>query len=225
MNEKSKIYKNKGNHPLVELINVGARHLLDVGCGAGDNAILVKSRIPDCEIKGITWSATEASFALENMTTCWIFDVEKELPEEIRNHNFDTIIFSHILEHLRDPSAVLNKFTKLLGNGGVIHIAVPNVLNWSMRWKFLLGKFDYESTGVLDDTHLRFFTYYSADKYLLSKSSDLEITFKGTSGSVPLWFLRRYLLPNTLCEKIDQWGCRRWPNLFGSQVLISLVKR
>ena len=104
-------------------------------------------------------------------------------------------------------------------------IAVPNVLSWRMRLQFLQGNFEYESTGVLDDTHLRFFTYFTADQYLLAKSPDLQVSTKTVSGSVPLWWLRRHILPQRWSERIDQWGCRHWPNLFGSQVLIKVMKR
>lgn len=220
-----RVYKNNGNHPLIDLLDNSATRILDVGCGAGDNAALVKSRRPYCEVFGITWSDTEADIAKEHLTSCWVFDVEGPLPEELKKKTFGTIIFSHILEHLHDPAAVLNKFTGLLASGGSVLIAVPNVLSWAMRWQFLRGNFEYDSTGVLDDTHLRFFTYFTADKYLLSMSPDLEVATKAATGSVPLWWLRRHIFPRAWSERIDQWGCQHWPNLFGAQVLIKAIKR
>lgn len=220
-----RVYKNNGNHALMNLLENRATRILDVGCGAGDNAVLVKSRSPLCEVHGVTWSAAEAQIASEHLTSCWVFDVDEPLPPELRQKTFDTIIFSHILEHLHDPAAVLSKFADLLERNGTVLIAVPNVLSWAMRWQFLRGDFEYKSTGVLDDTHLRFFTYFTADQYLLSKSPDLKVRLKTASGSVPLWWLRRYLFPRAWSERIDQWGCQHWPNLFGGQVLISAVKR
>jgi 2-polyprenyl-3-methyl-5-hydroxy-6-metoxy-1,4-benzoquinol methylase len=137
---------------------------------------------------------------------------------------FDFILFSHILEHLREPAIVLSKFSLLLESGGTILIAVPNVVSWPMRWKLLRGNFEYQSTGVLDDTHLRFFTYFTVDKYLLSKSKNLKMVSKTVTGSVPLWWFRRYLFPKQVSEFIDNLGCRYWPNLFGAQIEVKIIK-
>ena len=219
------VYSNQGNPPLIDLLNKGCNRLLDIGCGAGDNAALVKSRYSECDIFGITHSAVEAELAQRHMVRCWVFDIEDELPDDLASRSFDTLIFSHILEHLREPAVVLNRFSQLLCGGGQVLIAVPNVLFWRMRVQFLLGRFEYESAGVLDDTHLRFFTYFTADQYLLSKSSDLELANKIAVGSVPLWLLRSHVFSRKWTEHLDQWGSRHWPNLFGSQVLIKAVKR
>jgi 2-polyprenyl-3-methyl-5-hydroxy-6-metoxy-1,4-benzoquinol methylase len=218
-----RIYKNVGNAPLLALLDDRVRRVLDVGCGAGDNAALLKSRYPGCEIFGITYSAAEAQIARRTMTACWVADIEADLPAEIAAMQFDTIIFSHVLEHLRDPGVIVSRFTGLLQNGGAAIIAVPNTLSYAMRWRFLRGDFEYESEGVLDDTHLRFFTYRTADRYLLGKCSELKLVSKSVTGSVPLWLLRRHVLPRRWSEYIDGLGCRFWPNLFGQQVLIKAV--
>lgn len=220
-----RVYSNQGNPPLIDLLGKGYNRLLDIGCGAGDNAALIKSRNSECDVFGITHSAVEAELAQRHMTQCWVFDIEDKLPDDLAHQSFDVLIFSHVLEHLRDPAVVLARFSRLLRSGGQVLIAVPNVLSWRMRLQFLRGNFEYESAGELDDTHLRFFTYFTADQYLLSKSPDLEVTYKAASGSVPLWLLRRYAFPRRWAEYIDQWGCHHWPNLFGGQVLIRAVKQ
>jgi 2-polyprenyl-3-methyl-5-hydroxy-6-metoxy-1,4-benzoquinol methylase len=220
---QSRIYKNHGNAPLLALLDNEPRRVLDVGCGAGDNAGLIKAKYPGCEIHGVTHSAAEAEIAKQWMTECWVFDIEKEIPAELSAMKFDAVIFSHVLEHLRDPAAILNGFEHLVLRGGCVIIAVPNTLSWAMRWQFLRGNFEYRSDGVLDDTHLRFFTFVTADRYLLAKSLKLQLVSKSVTGSVPLWWLRRYLLPNSWSSFIDGLGCRIWPNLFGDQVLIKAV--
>lgn len=220
-----RVYANQGNLPLIDLLGKGCKRLLDIGCGAGDNAVLIKKRYPEIDVFGITYSAAEAEISKHQMKQCFVFDIESDIPSDLRHQSFDVLIFSHVLEHMRDPSEVLAKFSRLLPSGGIVLIAVPNILSWRMRLQFLRGNFEYESAGELDDTHLRFFTYYTADKYLLSKSPDLEVTYKAASGSVPLWWLRRYVFPRRWAEYIDQWGCSHWPNLFGGQVLIRAVKQ
>jgi 2-polyprenyl-3-methyl-5-hydroxy-6-metoxy-1,4-benzoquinol methylase len=220
---RNRIYKNNGNGSLLSLLDDRPRMVLDVGCGAGDNAYLLKSKYPGCEVHGITHSSAEAKIARQLMTACWVFDIEGDIPEDLRSMRFDAVILSHVLEHLRDPAAILEKFAKLLRPGGCAIIAVPNTLSWAMRWQFIRGRFEYQLDGVLDDTHLRFFTYFTADKYLLAKSPELKLVSKSVTGSVPQWWLRRYLLPKSLSRCIDALGCRFWPNLFGDQVILKAV--
>jgi 2-polyprenyl-3-methyl-5-hydroxy-6-metoxy-1,4-benzoquinol methylase len=222
---QNRIYSNNGNRPLIELLSPGRRRVLDVGCGAGDNAFLIKTTHPDCEVFGITHSTAEADLAKKVMTECWILDIEQPLPAHIRLQKFDVLIFSHVLEHLRDPACVLKRFVTLLDHQGEVLIAVPNILSWRMRAKFLRGDFEYSRHGVLDDTHLRFFTYFTTDRYLLAHSKNLYLVCKRATGSAPLWFLRRQILPSRMCTWIDQWVSRTWPNLFGDQVLLRALKR
>jgi ubiquinone/menaquinone biosynthesis C-methylase UbiE len=218
-----RIYKNRGNASLLALLGHEPRCVLDVGCGAGDNAVLIKARYPACEIHGVTHSAPEAEIAGKRMSACWVFDIEGEIPRHLSAMRFDALIFSHVLEHLRNPAATLSRFVRLLSRRGCVIIAVPNMLSWAMRWRFLRGDFEYQSEGVLDDTHLRFFTYITADRYLLGKSPQLRLVSKSVTGSVPQWWLRRHLLPKRWSTGIDAMGCRIWPNLFGDQVLLKAV--
>lgn len=220
-----RIYENDGNRPLMALLDRPVGCVLDVGCGAGRNAELLRRRYPNCEVHGITRSVAEAEIAASRMTSCRVCDIEAEIPPDLKQMRFDALVFSHVLEHVREPECVLRRFAPLLNEGGAIVIAVPNVLSWAMRWQFLRGHFEYQPEGVLDDTHLRFFTYFTADRYLLANNPDLRLVSKSVTGSVPLWWLRRYILPIRCSEAIDAAGCRRWPNLFAWQILLKAVYR
>jgi hypothetical protein len=95
----------------------------------------------------------------------------------------------------------------------------------NMRVQFLRGDFQYQPEGgILDDTHLHFYTYYTADRYLLSESPDLQLTKKIVSGHIPLPLLRGRVIPKPTAKAIDKWGLRHWPNLFGDQTVIAAVK-
>lgn len=223
--EEIYVYKNNGNVDVVEAISIDNRKILDVGCGAGDNARLLLERIPNAYIEGVTFSSREAKYAEEWLKKCWLFDIEGNLPLELSSQVYDCIIFSHVLEHLRNPDLVLKKFSNLLSANGEIIIAVPNILSWRMRLQFLKGDFTYQQAGDLDETHLRFFTYDSADAYLLRLCPELRVCEKRVTGAVPLWVLRRYLLPKSLINNVDKLGCKLFPNLFGSQTLLKLVRK
>lgn len=71
---------------------------------------------------------------------------------------FDYILFADVLEHLRDPAAVLRKSIPALKDSGRIILSVPNVANWIVRLGLLLGRFEPADRGILDKTHLHFFT-------------------------------------------------------------------
>jgi 2-polyprenyl-3-methyl-5-hydroxy-6-metoxy-1,4-benzoquinol methylase len=220
-----RVYANAGNPALLALLDPGCRRVLDVGCGAGDNAALLRAREPGCEVHGVTHSRAEAELAAPQLARCWVFDVEGAWPAELERVRFDVLVFSHVLEHLREPSQVLARFCRLLRGGGSVLIAVPNVLAWRQRLSFLAGRFEYAESGVLDSTHLRFFTYRSADVLLLADAPELELREKRVSGSVPLWWLRRHLLSPELSAAIDVLGCRLRPNLFGAEILLKASKR
>ena len=220
-----RVYQNFGNPEVVDLLDRSVNRVLDVGCGAGDNAALLNSMLPHCEVFGITHSSAEADIARKYMVECWVGDIENEIPGQLRDLKFDAILFSHVLEHLRDPALVLTRFSPLLRKGGQVIIAVPNVLAARTRLRFLTGDFEYSPAGgVLDDTHLHFYTYFTADRYLLSGSPDLQLSRKVAAGHVPLPMLRGRLIPRSLGKRIDQWACRHWPNLFADQVVFAAVK-
>ena len=70
---------------------------------------------------------------------------------------FDIIVFADILEHLKEPLEVLKRYKKYLKDDGYIIISIPNIANWKIRFKSLLGRFEYNEYGILDSGHLRFF--------------------------------------------------------------------
>jgi hypothetical protein len=76
----------------------------------------------------------------------------------------------------------------------------------------------------MDRTHLHFFTWHTADRYLVDTVKELKLVDKVADGSAPLWVLRRWLLPVALSKKIDAYFVRLFPNLFGQQVVMSVSR-
>jgi 2-polyprenyl-3-methyl-5-hydroxy-6-metoxy-1,4-benzoquinol methylase len=219
-----KIYANAGNPDVVKLVGRERRTVLDVGCGAGANAALLRLRDPEKKVYGVTGAVGEAELARTHMERCWVADLERPLPDDLLRRRFDCIIFSHVLEHLRDPADLVRRLSDQLEPDGECVIALPNVLYWRERWDFVRGRFEYRASGTLDDTHLRFFTYYTAAGYLLGKAPALQVVERRVTGSVPLWILRRRLLSPGMRQWIDLRGCTLRPNLFGTQILIRAIR-
>jgi len=213
-------YANQGNKALLDLLSPSTREVLDVGCGAGDNARLSAALGRDRKFYGITMSLSERTEAMKYMEACWVEDIENGNLNCLAGRKFDAIFCSHVLEHLRDPASAVAKLLAHLRVPGELLIAVPNVLALRQRLSFLRGRFEYEDDGVMDSSHLRFFTYHTADKFLLSGSPMLTLEKKVADGSVPLWFLRHRLLPSRTRDWLDKTGCSLWPNLFGVQILM-----
>jgi 2-polyprenyl-3-methyl-5-hydroxy-6-metoxy-1,4-benzoquinol methylase len=217
------IYQNAGNEVALSLIPIGARRILDVGCGAGDNARQLKIRAPKIDIVGVTLSKAEAEMARAHCSSVHLFDLNRVDIRDV-GEPFDAILLSHVLEHLLDPVGVLRKLLPLLRPGGHVIIAVPNVLEWRTRAAFMLGKFDYADHGILDRTHAKFYTYLTAERELLRPLEDLQVKQILARGAAPLGPLRRHLLPSALRQRIDHFAVRRWPNLFASEIAMLAQK-
>ena len=213
-------YSNSGNSKVIQFIDKNDRLILDVGCGAGDTGKLILSVYPNSEVVGITCSQVEYNQASQNLSCCININVEIEnLPDKYLNL-FDVLIFSHVLEHLINPTEVLYKLLPYLKPNGKIIIALPNIANWRERVKLISGKFEYTDGGVMDKTHLHFYTYYTAPKYLIDPIKELKIEHHFANGSVPLAFFRHYLFPSEMKQWIDRLGFKYFPNLFGAEILI-----
>ena len=226
-NSHNLLYKNTGNNGLLDLINNISGEILDVGCGAGDNAqnlLLKPFNKNDLQIYGITDSIAEKNICDKFMTYCWLLDLNLPLPNNLLEKSFDSIIFSHVLEHFVFPDLILEKFYGLLKKGGLIYIAVPNAVSLIPRITLFRGNFPYSDSGIFDKTHLRFFTYDTVDTCLLNNITGYILLKKCAEGKFPLPFLRKFIFPRRLSSCIDKLACKFMPNLFGSQILIVLKK-
>ncbi len=141
-------------------------HVLDVGCGSGVHGAELK-RIYGHRVAGVDLSEASIEKAKSRLADAWVADVTKpELYPFFGKRQFDVIVFSDILEHLYDPSDVLTRHYALLAPGGRILISLPNVAIWNVRVELALGRFEYQDTGTLDRTHIRFFPRRTFHQFL-----------------------------------------------------------
>lgn len=100
-----------------------------------------------------------AAVAQDFCSRMLVGDIESpELYKQISAERFDVIAFGDVLEHLRDPEGALVKMRGLLTPEGYVVASIPNVAHRSVRLSLLFGEFNYADAGLLDRTHLRFFT-------------------------------------------------------------------
>jgi SAM-dependent methyltransferase len=120
-------------------------------------------------VTGIELDAEEAELAREHAERVVVADLDGYDPGELQDiEGFDVITFGDVLEHLRDPEAVLRSFARLLHRDGYVVVSLPNVAHVDVRLSLLRGRFEYGPWGLLDRTHLRFFTLSSLRQLLRS---------------------------------------------------------
>jgi 2-polyprenyl-3-methyl-5-hydroxy-6-metoxy-1,4-benzoquinol methylase len=145
---------------------VGAnKRVLDVGCSTGYLAKALTDR--GNVVSGIEYDQASADKARPFLADLVVGDLEDpSIFDSFADGSFDVAVFGDVLEHLRDPLPVLRRARRLLAPGGSVVISVPNVAHGDVRLSLLAGRFDYRDTGLLDETHVRFFTRQNLDRFL-----------------------------------------------------------
>ena len=132
--------------------------VLDVGCGFATTSQEIQKR--GNRVVGIESSAEAVAVARKRIGE--VIEADLQHAGALGGRTFDVIIFADVLEHLAWPVGILRRFSELLKQDGTVIVSLPNVGLWSVRLGLLFGRFAYADTGVLDRTHLRFFTRGSA---------------------------------------------------------------
>lgn len=167
-------YFSNNREDVAELVEKSAKTVLDVGCGKGMLGSLLKSADNGRTVVGIEKfpdAAGEARHLLDK-----VISADLESPEfPVIEEKFDCIIFADILEHLRDPLDILKKFRNNLNRNGFIVCSIPNVRHYTIFLQLLLKGWEYKEFGILDKTHLRFFSRSSMIKLLDDAGYNIEV--------------------------------------------------
>lgn len=149
-----------GENTLAKLLRLVEtdKTVLEVGCATGYVSKVMKEQL-NCIVTGIEKEPDAAKEAQKYCHKVLIGDVEKiDILKALNDEKFDVIIFGDVLEHLITPKEILIKMKYLLNDNGYILASIPNIAHISVALELLEGKFEYRSLGLLDDTHLRFFS-------------------------------------------------------------------
>lgn len=175
---KTSAYFGSARADMLKRVPKSVTNLLDVGCGGGDFGKLFKSERANATCTGIElteWSAVAAT----RLDRVLQLDVERDDLSELGM--FDCITFNDVLEHLSDPWRVVRRLAEHLEPGGWIVASSPNLRYYEVVKALLLRRrFDYAESGVMDRTHLRFFTESTFGE--LFDGAGLQVVALGTHG-------------------------------------------
>lgn len=147
------------NPDLLRLLPAGASSIIEIGCSSGALAREYKKINPECDYHGVEIDPAYVELAGRYCDSTELQNIEEvDLSFYRRNKHRDVWVFGDALEHLRDPWGVLNNIRAVLPPTGVVVACIPNAQHWSVQVRLSLGAFRYEESGLLDRTHLRWFT-------------------------------------------------------------------
>ena len=141
---------------MLDLIGTDKR-VVEFGCASGYMSRWLVGA--GCRVTGVEVDAAMAAEARGICDEVVVADLDtRRVVDLLPGSAFDIAVFGDVLEHLRDPWRVLDETRSLLGDGGSVVISIPNVAHGNVRLALLRGSFEYQELGLLDNTHLRFFT-------------------------------------------------------------------
>ncbi|MFA6105025.1 MAG: class I SAM-dependent methyltransferase [Patescibacteria group bacterium] len=186
--------------------------VLDVGCATG--YLGQRLVLSGCEVWGIEPDKTSYEHALNKGYKNIInLSVEAALESDIiKNEKFDRIIVADVLEHLVNPILVLNSLKIHSKPDGKILVSLPNIAHYSIRLALLFGKFDMVDTGILDKTHLHFYTLKAM--YKLLEDGGWKIEEVRPRGDLERWFRKIGL------EKVGKFFQFIFQKIFAYQFII-----
>jgi 2-polyprenyl-3-methyl-5-hydroxy-6-metoxy-1,4-benzoquinol methylase len=197
--------------------------VLDLGCAGGLLAARLRAR--GHFVVGV--DANPPPNTEEHVDRLVVADLDAGLPAEVEQGGpFDVILAVDVLEHLRDPARLLRQLHEVCSADSALISSVPNVAHWYPRLRIGLGHFDYDQRGILDATHLRFFTWRSFSA--MAARAGWQVEQRRLTG-LPLEVLGRGRDAagatsgvRTALRQVDRAGRALWPSLFAYQYVVVL---
>jgi O-antigen biosynthesis protein len=170
---------------LLALIPLTARDVVDIGCAAGRLGEALKAR-QSCRVVGVEQNPVAAVAARTRLDLVIEGDAE-HLDWPFPPHSFDAVVCGDVLEHLREPLPVLRRIRGWLRADGLVVLSLPNVRNHTVVRGLLDGDWTYEPAGLLDHTHLRFFTRREIEKLLFRAGFEVPALIPVPGPGYPEW--------------------------------------
>jgi len=218
-----KDFEGSSHRILLELIQEHAHShgkLLDLGAAGGELGSALRELFG--EMIGFEYNVDCIGSLHGRFDQVVIADLERvsALPS-----NVDVIVIADVLEHLRDPKRVLRLVREALKDDGRVFVSVPNIANVTIRLGLLFGIFEYRDRGILDHTHLHFYTMRTFRREI----EDAGFRILAVRGSsVPIRLIVGKYVPDFIlrpCERLLTWVTRLWRALFAYQFIVVAAKR
>lgn len=134
------------------------KKVLELGCSVGIQSKVLREEL-GCDVTGVELNPLAARQAEAYCTSVVVGNLDQvDFEAEFPSQKFDVVLCADVLEHLYNPTALLNRIKPVIGPSGYVVASIPNVVHIALIFEMLHGKFDYRDTGLLDDSHIRFFT-------------------------------------------------------------------
>lgn len=212
--------ENSSHGKMLLMVQPGSR-VLETGCANGRfSRVLVEH---DCSVVGVEIDEGAASDAAQFCERVIVGNLEDpEIQQQIPD-GFDLLLFGDVLEHLAEPWNVLRALRSRLNQGGAVVVSIPNVAHWDVRIGLLAGKFDYQDEGVLDSTHLRFFTRRTVWEML--EQTGYRVVTANRVTRLPSWVYKIRLVRRFAPKLLLPILARLAPDLFTLQFIVKAVPR
>lgn len=162
--------KNKRDE-FLSLVPMSTKRVLDMGCSRGDLGFQLK--VKGMEVVGVEIDEDCYNIAREKLNKTFLGDIEKFQIPYPRKY-FDCILYADVLEHLIDPFRVLCEHKKYLNDTGFIVASIPNIRYYKVIDRLVLGgTWDYMDIGILDRSHLRFFTLINIQELFMKAGYEI----------------------------------------------------
>tara|TARA_B100000686_G_scaffold346003_1_gene431639 strand:+ start:1172 stop:1777 length:606 start_codon:yes stop_codon:yes gene_type:complete len=168
-------------HQIASLIDEKS-HVLDVGCGEGQLGPILN--LKGCQVDGLDINIDRVNDRRKFYQNMFLSDIRKF---KIANSGYNHVVFSDMLEHTENPEDILKSSSKLLNPNTTLVISIPNVAYFMNRLGLLLGGWDYTEEGILDKTHIRFYTLKTAKKLIQSSGYHICKTIPETPIINAVW--------------------------------------
>ena len=166
----AKLSPNNIDRIQISMIPEGA-NVLEIGCATGFMSEYLKKKM-NCRVTGIEAEPAQAKEAEERCDEliCGKIDntdIQRKLDDIVQKKGrFDVVFMSQVIEHIAYPEDVLTAVHRWIAPGGFLIISTCNIAHWRCRMKLMMGRWEYEESGVYDNSHLRFFTINSFQKMM-----------------------------------------------------------
>jgi 2-polyprenyl-3-methyl-5-hydroxy-6-metoxy-1,4-benzoquinol methylase len=211
--EDLSIAKLEDNSSLKKMLNLidsnkqVNKQVIDFGCATGYFARLLTQL--GCQVTGVELNPHAAKIAEQYCESVLVADLDfVDLNGIFPEQKFDVAIFGDVLEHLRNPWKTLEKVQGILKPGGCVIASIPNIAHGAIRLALLQGQFEYTQFGILDNTHLRFFTrktmqeLFEQTGYFISQVETTRLPIFCETQLLPK--LDRNQIDETLIRQIEQ---------------------